>query len=199
MGVTLPTVLARLVKCILSGEFVDMGELSQDALRAEFRRATEGEEKPSKAKSFRPVTDRDAWVASFAQYAGVVSRSYPEKAVALWGHLATVMSCQSRATSGWWRSYDVSLRHSYSSMKDADFLLNQCLCLPKPWWSAQSRSSARHLQRPCPWLFRGRRRGGHKPALLGMTAGLVQRSHVVLPTAVPGVAGIIPGGFAYLP
>ncbi len=36
MGVTLPTVPARLVKRILSGEFVDMGELSQDALRAEF-------------------------------------------------------------------------------------------------------------------------------------------------------------------
>ncbi len=96
MGVTLPTVPARLVKRILAGEFVDMGELSQDALRAEFRRSTEGEEKPSKAKPFRPVADRDAWVASFAQYAGVVSRSYPEKAVALWGHLATVMSCQNR-------------------------------------------------------------------------------------------------------
>ncbi len=36
MSVTLPTVPARLVKRILSGEFVDMGELSQDALRAEF-------------------------------------------------------------------------------------------------------------------------------------------------------------------
>ncbi len=94
MGVTLPTVPARLVKRILSGEFV--GELSQDALRAEFRRSTEGDEKPSKAKSVRPVADQDAWVASFAQYAGVVSRSYPEKAVALWGHLATVMSCHVR-------------------------------------------------------------------------------------------------------
>ena len=32
MGVTLPTVPARLVKRILAGEFVDMGELSQEAL-----------------------------------------------------------------------------------------------------------------------------------------------------------------------
>ncbi len=31
MGVTLLTVPARLVKRILSGEFVDMGELSEDA------------------------------------------------------------------------------------------------------------------------------------------------------------------------
>ena len=44
MGVTLPTVPARLVKRILAGEFVDMGELSQEALRAEFRRPGEGED-----------------------------------------------------------------------------------------------------------------------------------------------------------
>ncbi len=83
-------------------------------------------------------------MASFAQYAGVVSRSYPEKAVALWGHLATVMSCQNRATSGWWRSYDVSLRHSYSSMERADFLLNQCLLMQAMVESSES------LQRPTP-------------------------------------------------
>ncbi len=77
MGVTLPTVPARLVKRILSGEFVDMGELSQDALWAEFRRSTEGEEKPSKAKSVRPVADRDAWAASFAQYAESLQRPTP--------------------------------------------------------------------------------------------------------------------------
>ena len=38
MGVTLPTVQPRLVKRILSGEFVDMGELSQDALHEEFKK-----------------------------------------------------------------------------------------------------------------------------------------------------------------
>ncbi len=128
MGVTLPTVPARLVKRILAGEFVDMGELSQEALRAEFKRSSEGEDqKPSKGKSFRPVIDRDAWVSGFAQYAGVVCRSHPEKAVALWGHLAVVMSCQNRATNGWWKNYDTSLRHSYSSMTEANFCLNQCL------------------------------------------------------------------------
>ena len=51
MRVTLPTALpgwsnvswhpARLVKRILAGEFVDMGELSEEALRAEFRRSGE--------------------------------------------------------------------------------------------------------------------------------------------------------------
>ena len=98
MGVTLPTVPARLVKRILAGKFVDMGVLSQEALRAEFRRSGEGEDqKPSTAK-FRPVADRDAWVAGFAQYAGVVYRTHSGKAVALWGHLAVLMSCPTRST-----------------------------------------------------------------------------------------------------
>ncbi len=119
-------------------------------------------------------------VASFAQYAGVVSRSYPEKAVALWGYLATVMSCQNRATSGWWRSYDVSLRHSYSSMEQADFLLNQCLLTQAMVESSES------LQCPGLWLLRGRGKGGYRPASHGMTAGLVRRCRAVSPTAVPG-------------
>ena len=111
MGVTLPTVPAMLVKRILAGEFVDMGELSQEALRVEFRRSGEGEDqKLSKAK-FRSVADRDAWVAGFAQYAGVVCRTHPGKAVALWGHLAVLMSCPTRLNAGWWRNYDLSLRH----------------------------------------------------------------------------------------
>ncbi len=54
-----------------------MGELSQEALRAEFKRATEGEDqKSSKSKSLWQIADRDAWAASFAQYAGVVCRSH---------------------------------------------------------------------------------------------------------------------------
>ncbi len=126
MEVTLPTVPARLVKHILSGEFVDMGELSQDALRAEFWRSSEGDDqKASKPRTFRPVADRDAWVASLSQYAGVICRTHPEKAVALWWYLAVVMFCQNRTTSGWWKGYCMSLRYSYSSMDEANFLLNQ--------------------------------------------------------------------------
>lgn len=143
MGVTLPTVPPRLVKRVLSGEFVDMGELSQEALREEFKRSSESEDqKTSGRPKFRPVADRDAWVASFAQFAGVVCRSHPEKAVALWGHLAVVMSCQDRSTAGWWRSYDAALRHSFSSMAEADFKLNQCL------FTQAMVESSEALQRP---------------------------------------------------
>ena len=100
MGVTLPTVPARLVKRILAGEYVEMGELSQETLRAEFKRSGESEDSKSSKTKFRPVADRDAWVAGFVQYAGVWCRSYPEKAVALWGHLALVMSVHSKLVEG---------------------------------------------------------------------------------------------------
>ncbi len=47
--------------------------------------------------------------------------------MALWAYLAVVMFCQNRTTSGWWKGYDMSLRHSYSSIDEANFLLNQYL------------------------------------------------------------------------
>ncbi len=72
----------------------------------------EGEDQKS-SKSLRQIADRDAWAASYAQYAGVVCCSHPEKAVTLWGHLAVVMSCQNGTISGWWKTYDETLRHSY--------------------------------------------------------------------------------------
>ena len=100
MGVTLPTVPARLVKRILAGEFVDMGELSQEALRAEFRRPGEGEDQKSSKAKFRLVVDRNAWVAGFAQYASVVCRTHPGKVVALWGHLAVLMPGLPRVGGG---------------------------------------------------------------------------------------------------
>ena len=121
---------------------MDMGELSEEALRAEFRRSGEwGGQKSSMAK-FCPVPDRDA---GFAQYAGVVCRTHPGKAVALWGHLALLMSCPTRSTVGWWRNYNLSLRHGYSSAEEADFALNQCL-----YTQAMVESSAEALQSPAP-------------------------------------------------
>ena len=58
MGVTLPTVPPRLVKRVLSGEFVDMGELSLEALREEFKRGAEGDDQKASGKpKFRPVAD----------------------------------------------------------------------------------------------------------------------------------------------
>ena len=44
-----------------------MGELSQEALRAEFKRSREAEDSKSSKAKFHPVADKDAWVAGFAQ------------------------------------------------------------------------------------------------------------------------------------
>ena len=60
----------------------------------------------------------------------------------LWGHLAVIMSYQDRRTLGWWKSYDVALHHSFSSMVEADFKLNQCL------FTQMMVKSSEILQRP---------------------------------------------------
>ena len=62
----------------------------------------------------------------FAQYAGVVSRTYPEKAVFMWVHMAHIMSGTDQPTTAWWRDY-IWLRHGYSSIDKANFELDQCL------------------------------------------------------------------------
>ena len=61
-----------------------MGKLSQDALQAKFRRSSEGkDQKASNPRTYRPVADRDARVARFAQYAGVICHTDTEKAMGL--------------------------------------------------------------------------------------------------------------------
>ena len=45
---------------------------------------------------------------------------------------------------GWWRNYDLSLRHGYSSAEEADFALNQCLYMQAMVESSEA------LQRPAP-------------------------------------------------
>ena len=74
----------------------------------------------------------------------MVCRTHPGKAVALWGHLALLMSCPTRSTVGWWRNYNLSLRHGYSSAEEADFALNQCL------YTQAMVESSEALQSPSP-------------------------------------------------
>ena len=145
MGVTLPTVPAH-SPCLAGQTYPGRricghGGAVPEPLRVEFRCPGEGEDQKSSKAKFRPVADRVAWVAGFAQYAGVVCRTHPGKAAALWGHLAVLMS---RSTAGWWRNYDLSLRHGYSSAEEADFELNQCL------YTQAMVESSEALQRPAP-------------------------------------------------
>ena len=142
MGVTLPTVPAH-SPCLAGQTYPGRRICGHGGavLRVEFRRPGEEEDQKSSKAKFRPVADRVAWVAGFAQYAGVVCRTHPGKAVALWGHLAVLMSCPTQSTAGWWRNY---VRHGYSSAEEADFALNQCLYMQAMVESSEA------LQRPVP-------------------------------------------------
>ena len=65
--------------------------------------------------------------AQFSQYAGVVLRTYPEKAVSMWVHLAHIMSGTDQRITAWWKDYNIGLHHGYSSIEEANFELDQCL------------------------------------------------------------------------
>ena len=87
---TLPVVPAKLVRKILSGEFVDMAELLKDNMEAERRRhssnadAMQGHLGQPSAR--REVPDLMSWLQCFSSYAAVVCSKHPEKTRELWAY-----------------------------------------------------------------------------------------------------------------
>ena len=133
-------------------------------------------------------------MASFSQYSVVICHTHPEKAVTVWGHLAVVISCQNWTTSGRWKGYDVSLRHSYSSMDEANFLLNQCLFTQA---MVENSEPLQHVTPPGPMPVAPQRleERGCRLASHGTRAGLAHQCHAGSFTLVFDVVGNMPEGF----
>ena len=128
MAKTLPVVPVRIIKHILNGNFVDIAELFPATVLLEFECPVKGDNLKSTSRNkWYPIPDRDEWVCSFAQYAGVVSRTYPEKAVSIWGHLASIMSDMDQRATAWCKYYNIWLHHGYFSIDEANTELDQCL------------------------------------------------------------------------
>lgn len=71
-GETLPVVLARIVRRILCGHYVDMADLSGENLEVELRWSLAGEEgKPLPVHKLQPVLDLPSWAKS-CHFAGIV-------------------------------------------------------------------------------------------------------------------------------
>ena len=70
LGETLPVVPARIVRCILRGDFVNMVEPSEEYLELELTRSLEEDEgKMLPPHKLHPVPDILAWVRSFSTLA----------------------------------------------------------------------------------------------------------------------------------
>ncbi len=93
LGPTLPVVPARLVRCVLRGDYVDMAELTEDSLELELRRSTEGEKgKPTPLSKLKPVVDPLTWARSFCLYTGIIVSAHPGKTRDLLAYLATLLA-----------------------------------------------------------------------------------------------------------
>ena len=86
---TLQVVLARLVRHVLRGDYVDMAELTEENLELELSRGTESDDrKPISLNKLKPVPDILTWARSFCLYAGIVVSAHPSKARDLLAYLA---------------------------------------------------------------------------------------------------------------
>ena len=122
---TLPVVPAKLVRKILSGEYVDMAELLKDNMEAERRRhLSESDHMQGHTghpPSRREVPDLMSWLQCFCMYAAVVCSKHPEKARELWAYQAWMISEFRRCGGRGWRLYDMAFRQHATSLESTDF------------------------------------------------------------------------------
>ena len=91
LGEDLPTVLARLVRKIEKGEYVDMADLLRDNAEAERRRVDQELAPGETRRPRREVPDLLSWIRCFSSYAGIVARQQPGKTRELFAYMAMVV------------------------------------------------------------------------------------------------------------
>ena len=122
---TLLVVPAKLVRKILSGEFVDMAELLKDNMEAKRRwhsSVTETMQGHMGQPSVRrEVPDLLSRLQCFSLYAKVVCSKHPEKTRELWVYQALMISEFRRCGGRGWRLYDTAFRQHAASLEATDF------------------------------------------------------------------------------
>ncbi len=88
----------------------------------------------------------------------------------------------------------MSLKHSYYSMDEPNFLLNQCLFM-QAWWKTLSHYSVSPLLGPCQCPLKDPEERRCWPASHGMTAGLPHHCHAGSLTPVFDAVGNMPEDF----
>ena len=104
----LPKVPGKLVRRILSGEYVDMAELLKDNVEAERRRLLSGESRAGQRLECREVPDFERWLQCFSAYAAVVCSKYPHKARELWAYQAFMIAEHRKCGGPGWTLYDIN-------------------------------------------------------------------------------------------
>lgn len=142
LGVNSPVVPARIVKRILSCDFGDMAELSNENLELEKRRSGDGEDTKSTPRSkLRPLPDLLAWSRAFTLYMGVVLSKYPSKGLELAAYHAMIL--HGPDTCDWWRTYDSQFREQFTNLETADFTKIDQTLYSRSLWTASAVGGSR--------------------------------------------------------
>ena len=99
---------SKLVKCILSLEFVEMAELLPEARPEESAAADTGHQHCR--TRHLPVTDILTWLECYTSMAAVLSTRYPRKVLGFWAYQASVLRAAKNFEGLAWVAYDRQYR-----------------------------------------------------------------------------------------
>ena len=107
MGHTLLPLPPKLVKKIVSLEYVDMSELRPESWLMEEEGQQQGKccHAPHRKKS--PVKDILTWVQCFASYVSVLAQPYPSKMPQLMAYMCTIIRIEKDFEDNAWQNYDM--------------------------------------------------------------------------------------------
>lgn len=110
----------KLVRRIISLEYVDMGELVPDGWQFQ----EEDQEKychQAKRPRRGPVTDILLWVECFSSMAAILATSYPPKISELMAYQKTIVRAHRSFSGEGWVTYDTCFRRKAAAMKSLDW------------------------------------------------------------------------------
>ena len=111
LGEALPVVPAKLVKCILRREYIDMAELLKDNIEAERRRLASTEEGGGSSRGARRgIPNLWSWLHCYSLFAAIICSKYPEKSREMWAYQATIIGEAKRCGGNGVHLYDAAFR-----------------------------------------------------------------------------------------
>ena len=109
----LPAILAKLVKRIQEGQFVEMAELSLKQLGSSD--TPDDEQSKSSKLKFREITNIVEWVQCFGTYIAIICRNEPYRIADLIGYQNLIIQSYQKYQQGHWLSYDHEFRQKTSA------------------------------------------------------------------------------------
>lgn len=135
------TIPPKVVKKILSLEFVEMAELRAD-IWPEDSATTDSANTPRRPR--KPVTDIRVWLECFARMAAILTIRFPEKAPELWAYQTTILHAAHSYEGANWVAYDRLFRREMLAKRD----LNWSVPSPRLYSEAFTGRAKRHPQCP---------------------------------------------------